>query len=51
MSEENEIDHVCIQCRGYAPEQQVCPYDSEINNNYEKIWLCDVCAEENAWDI
>ena len=47
----DDIPHICIDCGEYVEEQQVCPYDSEINSDYTLLWLCDKCADLRAWEI
>jgi hypothetical protein len=43
--------HACAHCGRPADFFGPDPYQSEINNDQTKMWLCDECAGQSALDV
>ena len=48
-----ELDLTCADCGATGPDvvNGPCPYNSEINYNFEHVDLCPSCYHERAADI
>lgn len=45
------MEHICKHCGAYVSEAKPDPFESEMNDDYTPVWLCDSCRADSSEEV